>query len=319
MFGSVIGAIEDHKDIVLATHVLPDGDAVGSVLGLGMVLRGMGKNVVATWSGRMEVPDQYRYLAGQELLTAAEHIPDRPALLIALDCGSRERLGTVEKQFKKAELTVNIDHHRNNTGYAAINAIWPESPATCEIIYELCLEMGVDIDREVAENLYTGLVTDTGRFQYTNTNEKAFLMAAKMVGMGVDPSRVFRHVYENSTYKRLKLAGLSLSKTKLDAELGFIYTIITREDFKSTGASVEDTENLIDYLRAVAGIQVAAVFKETDGGLRISLRSTGRVDVGRIAESKGGGGHKLAAGYNGTGATEDAVEDLRSQIQQTQT
>jgi bifunctional oligoribonuclease and PAP phosphatase NrnA len=314
MFKPVIQAIKDHKDIVLATHVLPDGDAIGSVLGLGIALRGIGKNVVATWSGKMEVPEQYRFLGGQELLAAAEHVPERPPLLIALDCGSRERLGTVEKQFKKAELTINIDHHRNNTEYAEINAVWPDSPATCEIIYELLGEMGIQVGLDIAENLYTGLVTDTGRFQYTNTNQKAFNMAAELVNIGVDPSRVFRHVYENSTYKRLKLAGLALSKTVLDADLGFIYTIITKEDFAATGAGVEDTENLIDFLRAVAGIDVAAVFKETDGGLRISLRSTGSVDVGEIAESKGGGGHRLAAGYNGTDVVDDAVEDLRSKI-----
>lgn len=314
MFEQVIQALRDNKDIVLATHVLPDGDAVGSVLALGIALRGMGKNVVATWSGRMEIPEQYSFLPGQELLAAAADIPAAPALLVALDCGSRERLGTVEKQFKKAALTINIDHHRNNTEYGSINAVWPDAPATCEIIYELCGEMGVKIGRDIAENLYTGLVTDTGRFQYTNTNEKAFKMAADLVSLGVDPSRVFRHVYENSTYKKLKLAGLALSKTVLDLDLGLIYTVITKEDFANTGASVEDTENLIDFLRAVAGIDAAAVFKETEGGLRISLRSTGVVDVGEIAESKGGGGHRLAAGYNGTGAIEDAVQDLRNKL-----
>lgn len=314
MFSEAIKAIHDHKDIVLATHVLPDGDAVGSVLGLGIALRGLGKNVVATWSGRMEVPEQYNYLSGQELLASAEDIPDRPALLIALDCGSRERLGTVEKQFKRAEMTVNIDHHRNNTEYASVNIIGADSPATCEMVYELCRAMGIGIGLDIAENLYTGLVTDTGRFQYTNTNKKAFEMAADMVAIGVDPSRVFRHVYENSTFKRLKLAGTALSKTVLDTDLGFIYTVITKDNFAQTGASVEDTENLIDYLRAVAGVEVAAVLKETEGGLRVSLRSTGKIDVGEIAESKGGGGHKLAAGFNATGSAEDAVEDLRSKL-----
>ena len=314
MFEQVIQAIKEQKDVVLATHVLPDGDAIGSVLALGMVLRGLGKNVVATWSGRMEVPEQYRYLAGQELLAAEEYIPERPAFLIALDCGSRERLGSIEKKFKKAELTANIDHHRNNTEYAQINAVDPLSPATSELVYELVREMGLDINRDVAECLYTGLVTDTGRFQYTNTNAKAFKMAADLVDIGVDPSRIFRYVYENSTYKRLMLAGLALSKTVLDNDIGFIYTVITKEDFASTGATVEDTENLIDSLRAVTGIEVAAVLKETGGGLRVSLRSTGRVDVGKIAESKGGGGHKLAAGYNAVGHAEDAVADLKHKL-----
>ncbi len=314
MFKEVIDVVRAERDIVLATHILPDGDAIGSLLGLGLILRNAGKNVIATWGGRMEVPAQYSFLAGQEMLAAAEDIPREPGLIIALDCGSRERLGSIEKNFKHAKISVNIDHHRNNTTFGTVNVVRPAYAATAQLVLELGHALHTVFNRDLAENLYTGLVTDTGRFQYSNTDASCFLAAAELIGYGVDPARIFRHIYENSSYERLRLAGLALAKTVLDPTTGFIYTTITKEDFATTGASVEDTENLIDSLRAVAGVQVAAVLKETEGGLRISLRSTGAVDVGLIAGRKGGGGHKLAAGYNGRGSLEESLADLKDEI-----
>jgi len=314
MFEDVIEQIEKRKDIVLATHILPDGDAIGSLFALGIALRAAGKNVQATWGGRPEVPEQYAFLPGQELLSGYDDITENPSLLISLDCGSKERLGAAEKLLKKADMTINIDHHRNNTMFARINVVQSSYPATAQMVYELLHEMNIPVSPDIALNLYTGLVTDTGRFQYSNTKADTFRVASELVERGVDPSYVFNNVYENSSYKRLRLSGLALSKTVFEPEIGFIYTTITRDDFAATGASVEDTENLIDFLRAVAGVTVAAVFKETDGGLRVSLRSTGSVDVGAIAASKAGGGHKAAAGYNGSGAIEDAISDLRDSL-----
>lgn len=314
MFEEVREIIQAERDIVLATHILPDGDAIGSLLALALMLREDGKNIIATWGGRMEVPAQYAFLAGQEMLAAAEDIPRAPGLIVSLDCGSRERLGAVEKNFKRAKVSINIDHHRNNGAFGTVNVIEPGYAATAQLVLEMGREMGVVFSRDIAENLYTGLVTDTGRFQYSNTDASAFRAAAELLEYGVDPARIFRHIYENSSYERLRLAGLALAKTVFDRETGFIYTTITKEDFAATGASVEDAENLIDWLRAVADVRVAAVLKETDGGLRISLRSTGAVDVGLIAGQKGGGGHKLAAGYNGRGGIQETLAELKASL-----
>ena len=313
-YDEVVELINEAKEIVLATHILPDGDAIGSLLGLGLMLRGAGKTVIATWGGRVEMPGQYAFLAGQEMLAAAEDVPREPALIIALDCGSRERLGTIERNFKRAQKTVNIDHHRNNTAFGTVNVVEPDYASTTMLVLELGHALAAEISLDVAENLYAGLVTDTGRFQYSNTNAAAFRVAAELTGYGVDPARIFRHVYENTTFERLLLAGRVLAKTVFDRDHSFIYTTITKEDFAATGASVEDTENLIDSLRAVSGVQVAAVFKETEGGLRVSLRSTGVVDVGLIAGEQGGGGHRLAAGYNGRGGIEESLTDLKAKL-----
>lgn len=314
MFSELRKLIDGHQDILLLTHVLPDGDAIGSLLGLSLILRNEGKNVAASWGNRFLYPAQYSFLAGQELIQPPDDLPDSIGLLIVLDCGSPERLGSLEKLLKRSGTTVNIDHHRNNASYADINIIMQDVSSTAEMIYRFIREGSGKIDKNIAENLYTGIVTDTGRFQYTNTTAATLVSAAELIGYGADPSRVFRYVYENSTFERLKLAGLALSKAVLEPGIGFIYTAISKEDFHSTMSSVEDTENLIDFLRAVSNVKVAAVFKETDAGWRVSLRSTGVVDVGVIAENKNGGGHRLAAGYNARGDFPEALKDLRETI-----
>ncbi len=311
-FDEAVAALEAHNEIVLVTHILPDGDAIGSLIGLALILKKLDKTVAASWGNRFVYPAQYSFLDGQELLVSPDKLPDRPQLLIALDCGSPERLGSLEKLLRNSDLTINVDHHRNNSGYAMINAVSPYFASTAEMVFDICKELGVVIDKAIAENLYTGLVTDTGRFQYSNTTAASFTTAAELIGYGVDPARIFRHVYENTTFERLKLAGAAFSKAVFDETGGLIYTVITKDDFLKTGSSVEDTENLIDSLRAVKGISVAAVLKETDAGWRVSLRSTGKIDVGSIAEAQKGGGHRLAAGYTAAGDLEHALQTLKA-------
>lgn len=314
LFKDVAAAISTGNDIVLATHILPDGDAIGSLIGLALILRKAGKKVLASWGNRFAYPAQYSFLEGQDLLVSPDRLPKQPALLVVLDCGSPDRLGSLEKLLKSSELTINIDHHRNNTGYAMINAVSANFASTAEMVYELGKELSVAIDKAIAENLYTGLVTDTGRFQYSNTTARSFVTASELIRYGVDPSKIFRHVYESTTFERLKLAGAALSKTVFDESTGLIYTAVSKTDFAKTGSSVEDTENLIDFLRAVKGVSVAAVLKETDAGWRVSLRSTGKVDVGALAEDNNGGGHRLAAGYTASGDFEETLRNLKEII-----
>jgi bifunctional oligoribonuclease and PAP phosphatase NrnA len=314
LFKQAAEALSDANDIVLATHILPDGDAVGSLIALALMLKQTGKNVMASWGNRFSYPSQYAFLEGQELLVSPDKLPKEPALLVVLDCGAPERLGSLERLLDKAELSINIDHHRNNTGYAKINAVSSDFASTAEMVYELGKELGITFDKAIAENLYTGLVTDTGRFQYSNTTSLSFATASELMGYGVDPAKIFRNVYESTTFERLKLAGSALSKTVFDEASGVIYTAVSKADFYKTGSSVEDTENLIDFLRAVNGVRVAAVLKETDAGWRVSLRSTGQVDVGALAESKHGGGHRLAAGYTASDNLEDTLRDLKDTL-----
>lgn len=314
LFKDVAAAISAGNDIVLATHILPDGDAIGSLIGLALMLRQAGKSVLASWGNRFAYPAQYSFLEGQDLLVSPDRLPKKPKLLIALDCGSPERLGSLQKLLKSSELTINIDHHRNNTGYAMINAVSPDIASTAEMVYKLGKELGLTINKAIAENLYTGLVTDTGRFQYSNTTASSLTTASELIGYGVDPAKIFRNVYESTTFERLKLTGAALSKTVFNEETGLIYTAITKEDFGRTGSSVEDSENLIDFLRAVKGVRVAAVFKQTDAGWRVSLRSTGKIDVGALAEENNGGGHRLAAGYTAKGGFEEALRNLKEII-----
>ncbi len=315
-YTKVAAAIKEAAGVVILTHAQPDGDAIGSALGLALILRKAGKRVVVAWADKSSMPEQYAFLPGQELLSDLEELPAEPDLVIATDCGASDRLGAAIDIFLKAKASVNIDHHRNNKGFAVINVVDAGSASSAEMIYELGKTLGVELDLDIALNLYTGIVTDTGRFQYSNTTEHSFLMAARLVKAGVDPVEVFRNVYESTSIKRLKLAGRAFDAVVFDAEIGFIYTVITKEDLKSVGAGVSDAENLIDSLRAVSGVRVAAVLKDTNGKLRVSLRSTGDIDVGAIAESKGGGGHKLAAGYNTNMKSAKAIEELRKTIEE---
>lgn len=315
-FIRVAAVVKEAAEIVILTHTQPDGDAIGSVLGLALILQKAGKQAIAAWADKPAMPEQYAFLPGQEFISNLDELPAEPDLVIATDCGASDRLGAAIDIFLKARVSVNIDHHRNNKGFAAINVVDAGYASVAEMIYELGKTLGIELDVDIALNLYTGIVTDTGRFQYSNTTEHSFLTAAKLVKVGVDPAMVFRNVYESTSLTRLKLAGRAFKAVVFDAEIGFIHAVITKEDLKSVGAGISDAENLIDSLRAVAGVKVAAILKETNGKLRVSLRSTGDIDVGAIAESKGGGGHKLAAGYNTNLKPSKAVEELRHTIEE---
>lgn len=312
----VAAAIKKASKVVILTHAQPDGDAIGSALGLALILRKAGKQALVAWADKSAIPEQYAFLPGQEFLSDLDKLTAEPDLVIAIDCGAADRLGAAIDVFLKAKVSINIDHHRNNKGFAAINVVDAGYASAAEMIYELGKMLGIEPDIDIALNLYAGIVTDTGRFQYSNTTEHSFLTAAKLIKVGVDPAMVFRNVYESTSLTRLKLAARAFEAAVFDAEIGFIHTVITKEDLKSVGAGISDAENVIDSLRAVAGVRVAAVLKDTNGKLRVSLRSTGDIDVGAIAEAKGGGGHKLAAGYNTNMKPSKAIEELRQTIEE---
>lgn len=315
-WGRVISLIQKETDFVIAAHVLPDGDAIGSILGLGLILKKLNKKTFLTWANHLYVSPHFSFLPAVDLLRDASECPVSPRNFIALDCGSVERLGRLKDRFLAAENTVNIDHHRDNTSFAQINIVDEKSAACSEIIYTLARKLGVEVDQAIATCLYTGIVTDTGRFQYANTTAKTFQIAVELLEYGVNPSQIFRNVYESQSFSDIRLFGLAIYRAELLPELGIIYTTITQKDLDHTRTRLEDTENLIDYLRATKGIEVAVVFKELNGGVRVSMRSIGKVDVGRIAEEYGGGGHPLAAGFNSHQNLESTKNDLFQMISQ---
>lgn len=296
-----IEALRDSDSFVLATHEHPDGDAIGSLLALGWVLQAIGKDVVV-YVDAADIPLPYEY----DWLDVSEVQTERPADLaertvVMLDCGNAERSSLVDHD-DLPEPLVNIDHHHDNTIFGTVNYVDSEASCTAEIVWEMLGELGADLSQPVAEALYAGLVTDTGRFMYSNTDGRSHRMAAELIEAGVDHNLIYRRIYERLPDPKLKLfaRGLSAVQRPLDGRLTISF--LTSRDFDETGASSDHTEGIVDFLRAVDGTRVAGLVREmgesAPGEWRVSLRaSDGTIDVSRIARAGGGGGHPAAAGF----------------------
>lgn len=296
-------------EIVCVCHIGPDGDALGSILALGLAFRAMGRPVAIGWgSDEIVVPPQYAFLPGAELLRPPAAMPDTRCA-IAVDCASADRLGVLRERLERTEVFVNLDHHVSNTRFAGIDVIDPEAPSSSELVLRLLLEMGAPLDLDVATCLYTGLVTDTGQFRYANVTPRAHLVAAALVDLGVRPDVVSQAIYESLPFGYLKLVGRVLERSRL--EDGMILSHIAAADLDDFGLTLDDTEGVIDDLRAIREADVAALFKEIDGSWKLSLRSKGGTDVGAVAQRLGGGGHTLAAGVTLGADLDDAVALLR--------
>lgn len=297
-----------------ATHVQPDGDAIGSLLGLSLVLESLGKEIYMSCGDANDVlPPQYRFLPSADKIVFPGQARSDFDCFIALDCAGIDRLGPLETLAKDSPCLINLDHHPHNSLFGTINLIDETYSSSSEILYRLLKELGVAFTPNVALCLYVGLVTDTGRFQYSNTSMRVFQVATELVELGVDPNYVFQNVYENVPFSALRLLGLVLSRSQLDAEKELVYSVLTDEDLKATGASLGETENFIDYLRAVRNARLAIIFKPTDqNGLKVSLRSKNELDVGKIARDFGGGGHVNAAGFTSPYGIDETIRRIIS-------
>jgi phosphoesterase RecJ-like protein len=305
-------AIQRAEQIALACHVSPDGDALGSLLGLLHVLRGAGRQCVASFSEPFGVAPHYRELPGLELLVPPSQFPETPELMVTFDSGALNRLGDLAGPAKAASELVVLDHHVSNERYGSINVIVPDAAATAVVVHRLIGELGLPLNRDAAVCLYAALVCDTGRFQYETTTPAVFQLAAELVSFGVPVARLSRSLFEEHHFAYLKLLGAALERAVLDPEHSFVYTSVTQADLAHYGVTFEEVEGLIDVVRRTSEAEVAAVLKEgTDGLTRVSLRSLGSVDVCRIAQSQGGGGHRFAAGFS----TDEPIPDIVERIQ----
>lgn len=310
-----VDALRSAERALLVCHVNPDGDALGALLGAGLGLRKLGAAVEATWDAPVvELPFAYRFLPGAELLRAPALVSPAP-LFVALDCGARDRLGSLAGVAAGAERVVNIDHHPGNDLFGTINVVAPAASSTSELVVRLLAAAGVELDRDIATCLYTGVVTDTGRFSYSNATPETLRLAADLLAFGVPAPEIAREVFDSSPFGYLKLLGRVLDRARLHEPERFVYSWITLADLAETGVAPEETEKLVDVVRGTRAADVAAILKEqSDGTYRVSLRSKGGPSVGRIARRNGGGGHELAAGFTAPGvdaAVAAILEDLR--------
>jgi phosphoesterase RecJ-like protein len=316
----VLRKLRDEERFVLVTHEGPDGDAIGSLVGMHGILRSLGKDSVMYIAPR-ELPLPYEY-AWMDLDGMVSTPPADAATrtLVFLDCGNVER-NPVDVLRAQARCIVNVDHHHDNTLFGDLNHVAPEASSTAELVWELMHDLGVQPSPSVAEALYVGLVTDTGRFVYTNTGTRAHEMAAELVAAGVDVYETFRRLYEGMPEAKVALLGRALALVERYDEGRLTFVTLTLEDFEATGAQESYTEGIIDHIRAIEGTKVAALTRAippVDGGpprAKVSLRATDReVDVSAIARAGGGGGHRQAAGFTTELDAEEIVAFLRAEI-----
>jgi phosphoesterase RecJ-like protein len=312
----VVGAIREGERFVLVTHENPDGDALGSLVAMQGVMRALGKDSVM-FIGRDEFPLPYEY-AFFEFDGLVSDVPDDVAqrTIVFLDCGNFDR-----NAIEVRDATIlNLDHHHDNTQFGTVNHVVPEASCTAEIVWDLMRALDVPLTEQIAEALYVGLVTDTGRFMYENTGPAAHVMAADLIEAGVDVHDIYRRLYEGVPEPKLALLTLALSHVQRYDGGRLTLARLTREDFAETGAEDSYTEGIIDHLRAVQGTKVAALARELtgddrDGASKVSLRATdGAVDVSLIARAQSGGGHRQAAGFATQMTSDELVAFLRQQV-----
>ena len=261
-------------------------------------------------------PTEYAFLALDGLGRALPDDADT-RVLVALDCANAQRMGEAATLLDKVPLSLDVDHHHDNTEFAKINFVVPGASSTGEIVRDILRELGVELTPEIAEALYVALVTDTGRFQYTNTSPKALRLAAELVEAGVDVHRVFQGIYESVEFAKLKLLARALERAEIYDGGRLVISHLKRTDFTDLGVGEEYAEGIIDYLRAVDGTDMAAVIREPpeppDAKRRVSLRAShDELDVSAIARARGGGGHRQAAGFSSA----ETVEEIAAFIQE---
>jgi phosphoesterase RecJ-like protein len=313
---AVADAIRSHDRFLLVTHENPDGDALGSILALKLALDQLGKDSVMYLYGDAPLPAEYSFMPLAEL---QRRLPDdwRERVLIAVDCANETRIGPDREPLDGAPLVLDIDHHHDNTRFGQINLIVPNASSTGEVLRDVFAELGVELTPEIAEALYIAVVTDTGRFQYSNTTAKALRLAAELVEAGADVHAIFRRVYETVQFAKLKLLARALERAQIYDGGRLVVSYLLRSDFTDIGAAEAYSEGIIDSLRAVEGADMAALIREPRDGpaRRVSLRaSNDELDVSAIARKSGGGGHRQAAGFSSDDSIEEITEFIKREF-----
>jgi phosphoesterase RecJ-like protein len=300
MIQKIAKIVRDEDRFLLVTHVNPDGDAVGSLLGLHLALKEMGKK---SWPVAGEqFPELYDFLPGRDsLVTNVSLLNDPPNWIVSLDVASEERISGDITRFRDRAQLVNIDHHPTNPGFGDLNFLVPSATSTAELVYKVIKEAGCKLSADVGKCLYAGLVTDTGCFRFSGVNSETLLLGAEMLGAGFDSFEVTRYLYEEYPLRRLRLEQLVFERIEILVGGRLVLSTLYHTDFEGLGAHMSESENLVNRLRECRGVEVGALITEMpDKVMRMSFRSKGSVDVSAVAKSIGGGGHRHAAGARST-------------------
>jgi phosphoesterase RecJ-like protein len=300
----IIQHIKDGQHILIASHAEPDGDSVGSLVALGLALAKLDKEI--TMYNPSPIPAVYRFLPGAGRIVRQLKNADAYDLALVLDCGDLVRIGETSAEVDKIPVLINIDHHVSNTGFGHIQFIDTTACATAEIVYRLINALEIPFDKAIATSIYTGILTDTGSFRFSNTNQAAFAISKVMTDAGVEPHNVAQHVFGTYSLGRIKLLNLALNSIEISDNGKLSMMTVTRSMLNTTGTNTEDLDGMINYARRIEDVKVAALIHEIKNGAgkftnmnryHVSLRSDSSVDVAKIAGKFGGGGHASAAGF----------------------
>ncbi len=295
--------------VVIASHVNPEADAIGSSMALGMALEALGKEIyVYNASG---TPRNLKSFPGAGGIST--QLPSwKPDILLVVDCGDFDRIGReAVEALSNTPIIINVDHHSTNDGFGHLKWVEPQSSSTGEMAVHLIEELGVKFTPEMATWILAAIVADTGSFQFSNAGPDTFCTAGKMVGLGARPEEVARGLFGNLPEGNLKLLAMVLATLEIDRKLKVALTRVTLDMFRDTGAGSDAVEGFVEYARALEGVEVAALFRENEsGGYKVSLRSKGAADVAAVAHAFGGGGHEQAAGYTMEGNFDHVKQKL---------
>ena len=307
---SIAEAIRANDRFLVATHVRPDGDAIGSLLGMTFILRAMGRRADAF--SKDPVPPEYRFLPGAGEILRECPDPSLYDAAVMVDCGEPSRVGTaLSGAISRIPFLINIDHHSTSRPFGDIFWLDVSASSTCEMLYELCTGIPVPLDSDIATQIYTGILTDTGSFHFSNTTRRVLQVAERLAAAGAEPHYIAGEVYDSSSPQRLRLLARVLSTAAFHSENRIATAEVTQAMFSETGSSPSDTEGFINHLRSVKTVEIAALFREeSDTTVHVSLRSRGMVDVSDFARKHGGGGHRNAAACRVTGP----MDEVRARI-----
>ena len=313
----IINRIKESQHFLLTSHSEPDGDAVSSLLALGLALSHLDKKV--TLYNSSPIPAVYRFLPAVDRIVRRIDNVDSYEIALVLDCGDLSRVGPASSTITQVPLVINIDHHISNTGFGDLQLIDANACSTAEIVYRLIKALNVPIDKSMATLIYTGILTDTGSFRFSNTTQAAFAISHEMTELGVEPYCVAQHVYGTYSLERIKLLNLALDSLEISENGKLSIMTVTNAMFDFTETQPEDVDGMINYARRIQDVKVAALIQEQRNGepksdsqrhFHVSLRSDGSVDVAAIAGEFGGGGHPSAAGFQ----IETSLLKLKSEI-----
>lgn len=311
----VVKFIAERDDFLVVSHVQPDGDAISSTLAVAWLLGRLGKRFALYNEG--PVPERLLFMRGAgDILTDASGIAGRAYRhVIAVDCADFSRVGNAKAMFADGYELLNIDHHPTNNGYGRLNVIRSEAAATAEILFDLIAAAGIPLDLDAATAIYTGILTDTGGFRYSNTSPKVLAIASRLIDIGVDGPMLAEQLLERMTPQQMLVLQRALSRLTFSADQRIAWLWVTPEDMAETGAKNEDLEGIVNYPRNVEGVEVGILFKQNgEASVKVSLRSAGKIDVAAICQQFGGGGHVRAAGCRVGAALEQAIGQVTAVI-----